>query len=172
MSPRRTSPVVVVGATRILRPAVERLVASATPVVGVARTRGDLTAMADGLGPGFTPLGVDATERAFAARIRVASGVVAYAPATGEPVLQALRSVSAGPVVLVVTSGVAEPGPVDWTVADLPPAPGVRRLVLGWAQRRWHSPEEISSAALDLLAAESDEDRVLGAVRPWQDRPA
>ncbi|NED87837.1 hypothetical protein G3I76_48120, partial [Streptomyces sp. SID11233] len=53
---------------------------------------------------------------------------------------------------------------------------GSRRLVLGWHSAsgvtRWHTPEDISAAALALLDAPAPADAVLGEVRPWSARPA
>ncbi|WP_157520726.1 hypothetical protein [Herbidospora daliensis] len=68
-------------------------------------------------------------------------------------------------VVQVLTSVYAAPDGPE------PPLPGRPRLILGWhPSGRWHTPEEVSTAALAL--AESGDDAVLGVTRPWGDRPA
>ncbi|WP_156045491.1 hypothetical protein [Herbidospora cretacea] len=68
-------------------------------------------------------------------------------------------------VVQVLTSVYAAPD------RPQPPLPGRPRLILGWHPTgRWHTPEEISAAALEL--AFSGNDAVLGVTRPWGERPA
>ncbi len=79
--------------------------------------------------------------------------------------------------VLVLTSAAADPALVgaDFDLRALPPAPAPawRRLILGWVQdgsvARWHTPEEISAAAVRVL--DSGFEEMLGAVRPWHRRP-
>ena len=78
-------------------------------------------------------------------------------------------------MVCLLTSAAARPvrdEPFDLASVEVPE--GCRRLVLGWAEdegaARWHSPEEISAAALDVLF--TGHGRVLGVVRPWDRRPA
>lgn len=164
-------PVAVVGATGVLRPAAERLVERGVRVVGVARTIAALEAMRGALGDLFSPHPADTTAGCPELPLRLA-GALAYGPAVGGRTVAALREATDGTVVLVLTSAAARPGREEWSVTDLPPMPGVRRLVLGWtASGRWHDATAISEAALDLLGADSDEDRVLGVVRPWAGRP-
>lgn len=49
------------------------------------------------------------------------------------------------------------------------------RLLLGWSDEgvatRWHTPDEISEAALESLEAADGSELTLGALRPWRDRP-
>jgi hypothetical protein len=80
----------------------------------------------------------------------------------------------AGRVMVVATSRWAAPG------APAPPwagMPGVMVLQLGWAAQgerdsRWHTPEEVSAAAMTELAAPwTPRTVVLGTVRPWSARP-
>ncbi len=103
-----------------------------------------------------------------------------YAPFAGQATLRVVRVAVVGPVVQLVTSAVAEPthGDEPFDVAELPPplrpsvaSPGEWwRVVLGWRpDRRWHSPEEISGAGLQSVVQRRD--LLLGAVRPWSDRP-
>jgi hypothetical protein len=169
--PAVTSPVVVVGATGVLRPAAELLVARGTPVLGVARTATGLAALGEVLGALFEPHPFDGVVPLELA-VRP-SGAIVYGPAVGDATIGALRQATDGPTVLVLTSAAAAPGPERWTVADLPPSPGVRRLVLGWTEDgAWHDAAAISAAAVDLLDAPVDQDRVLGVVRPWSGRPS
>ncbi|MFI7386225.1 hypothetical protein [Streptomyces sp. NPDC049813] len=226
--------VLVVGATRILRPAVDALSDRATRVTAVARSAADLRALARGREGRITPLAVDVTtggfDRALADTAGHAplTGAVVYAPAVPPGELAArVGPYVAGPVVVLVTSewaapgrggarlgaGVAEQGAAHvgsacWSPDDLPVearsgAPG-RLLVLGWRDdgparsgsarpgsarpgsaglgparpgsagggTRWHTPQEISAAALASLDADDDRDALLGAVRPWSMRPA
>jgi len=97
--------------------------------------------------------------------------------------LAVLRAAVPGPLVAVLPSAAAAPPTV---IADVQPALAARLavagvpagelrvLLLGWAAptagpTRWHSPAEVSRAALECLDDPST--RVLGVVRPWADRP-
>ncbi|MEU6674256.1 hypothetical protein [Streptomyces sp. NPDC046925] len=183
--------VLVIGATRILRPAVTALTTRAVPVLAVARSAPDLRELADEQPGRVTPLAADVTADGFCADLRAAAartpltGALVYAPAVPPGKLaQLVRPVVAGPLVLLVTSEWAAPsrsstGIEPWTPNDLPAearsgAAG-RLLVLGWhgegRTARWHSPQEISAAALALLDAPVGRDTVLGALRPWAARP-
>ena len=147
------SAVLVVGATGILAPAADALRARGLSVLGVARSGADLSA--------------DATTPAFVSVLpdRL-GGALVYGPAVTWDVVAAVAARSDGAVVHVLTSAWAAPE------VSPPPAPdGVRRLVLGWRpDRTWHSPEEVSAAALALWDSAGAPD-VLGVVRPWSDRP-
>lgn len=192
---RATAPkggqVLIVGATRILRPAVATLSERAGSVTAVARSAADLGDLAAAYPGRVTPLAADATAHDFDAVLRAAAerapltGAVVYAPAVAPGTLAALvGAVVAGPVVVIATSKWAAPAASGtdtdaWTPDDLPAAARSeapsRRLVLGWRgtgeAARWHTPPEISAAALALLDAPADRDAVLGTVRPWSSRP-
>ena len=78
---------------------------------------------------------------------------------------ESIRAATAGRCVLVRPSAAADPH----TGAGIVPAD---TLQLGWtedAPHRWHTPDEVSIAALAVLA--DGEPRTLGTVRPWSDRP-
>jgi nucleoside-diphosphate-sugar epimerase len=170
--------VLVVGATRILRPAVEQLAAAGHDVVAVARDADDLAGLA-ATSPGrITACPADWSDPpAFAAALfgRRFDHALAYCPDAPQASLSTLRDCVDGPSVRVVTSAAARPavsGTEPFDPSRLPPVPPPwHRLVLGWTpERRWHTPAEVSAAALDTLRAEQD--RILGTVRPWSDRPA
>ncbi|MGY0021553.1 hypothetical protein ACVHNB_21655 [Streptomyces sp. YJ-C3] len=183
--------VLIVGATRILRPAVTALSERAVSVTAVARSAAGLRELADEHPGRVIPLAADATAHGFGSVLRSAAerapltGAVVYAPAVPPGTLAELvGSVVAGPVVVLATSECAAPAESgtdagEWTPNDLPAAArsgtASRLLVLGWhaggAATRWHTPREISAAALALLDAPTDRDTVLGTVRPWSSRP-
>lgn len=160
--------VLVVGASGILAPAAAKLATTdgGAPVTGIGRVRP--------MPSGVEVVAVDARDaaalrRALGAR-RWARAVV-YAPAVTDASLPVLRAAVDGPVVLVRTSAEATPPPEE---PEAPaPEPGPWTLQLGWATgaggARWHTPEEISDAALAVLRDGAG--RTLGAVRPWADRP-
>ncbi|MEU6441725.1 hypothetical protein [Streptomyces sp. NPDC047046] len=186
--------VLVVGATRVLRPAVRALTARGTPVTAVARGAGALAELAAECGPLVRALAADAQGPGFARALRDAGGpdgfggALVYTPALPAPLAEELIQ---GTRVLLLPSRWAAPGAARtdrgataqpsgspaWTPGELPPdTAGSRRLVLGWRSAsgttRWHTPEEISAAALSLLDAPAPADAVLGEVRPWSARPA
>ncbi|MFE6886868.1 hypothetical protein [Streptomyces sp. NPDC057694] len=181
----------VVGATRILRPAVTALSERAVSVTAVARSAADLRELADEYPDLVTPLVADVTAPDVGAVLRAAAerapltGAVVYAPAVPPGALADLvGAVVPGPVVVLATSEWAvptEPGTDagEWTPNDLPAQArsgvAARMLVLGWHEgeqaARWHTPDEISAAALALLDAPVDRNAVLGTVRPWSSRP-
>ncbi|WP_306317006.1 MULTISPECIES: hypothetical protein [unclassified Streptomyces] len=193
--------VLVVGATRILRPAVTALSGRAVSVTAVARSTADLRELADEHPGRVSALAADVTAPDFRSVLRGTAerapltGAVVYAPALPPGTLAELvGSVVVGPVVVLATSEWAAPSPSGadegagadtdvWTPNDLPAGARSgavsRLLVLGWheggpaprRQTRWHTPHEISAAALDLLGAPADRDMTLGAVRPWTSRP-
>ncbi|MEV0845068.1 hypothetical protein AB0J21_04120 [Streptomyces sp. NPDC049954] len=185
--------VLVVGATRVLRPAVGTLAARGASVTAVARTAGELDALARESPGDVRPLAADATADDFGARLRRAggpagfTGALVYAPALPPRAVtgQVAASLDAGPLVLILTSEWAAPGngapaSAAWAPHLLPagarPGDACRPLVLGWRGTgpavRWHTPEEISAAALALLDDPRGTDAVLGEVRPWTARPS
>ena len=162
----------MVGATGILRPAVASLVAAGRPVVAVARTRASLDELA---GPLVTGLAADrAALPDPGGLVAGCSAALVYAPALDDPSVPAVAAAIPGTVVHVVTSAVATPRFPDepWDPGELTSSPleNVVRLVLGWTRPgRWHTPEEVSAAALGTL--DRRRDCVLGVLRPWSDRP-
>jgi hypothetical protein len=90
-----------------------------------------------------------------------------YCPTAPVRAVAAMRAAVTGRVVHLLTSAAVTP---PSTIEDLPDDGSVH-VVLGWtADRRWHTPDELSAAALDALRTGAD--AVLGKVRPWSDRPA
>ncbi|RKS72490.1 hypothetical protein CLV35_2734 [Motilibacter peucedani] len=164
--PRR---ILVVGATRVLRPAVLRLADDGWRVVAVARTGDELERLADERRGSIAPLAADRT-RTKELRARLTSAgtldaALVYAPGAPAALLAVLRRAVSGPVVQLLTSAAAAP---DGLMPAAPAQPW-HQVVLGWRDGRWHTPEEVSAAALTALAEERDV--VLGAVRPWAERP-
>ncbi len=154
--------VLVVGATGILRPAAATLAAEGHRVTGVARDASTLPA-------GVAGLAADATD-AFALASALGDDTwdraIVYCPTTSAQSLSVLHSAVTGSVVRVRTSDAAAPGSPDPLVE-----PDV--LLLGWESTaqgsRWHTPAEVSAAALDVF--ETGQSRMLGVVTPWSDRP-
>jgi hypothetical protein len=176
--------VLVVGATGILRPAVERLLHDSRPVLAVARNQDELELLRVPGGPEtLTTLAYDAKRDQFVdaltEQMRVGgvtlSDALIYRPATTADVVQRVTPLVTGMTLELLPSAYAKPTGEDaWTVDDLPTAYDRHaRLVLGWKRidgvSTWHTAEEISAAALRQLAQPSD--RVLGVVSPWADRP-
>lgn len=164
------------GATGVLRPAVEALSRRGDEVLAVARRPAPLAELAAATGAAV--LAVDLSRPDLAPEVvPAADAALVYRPAVGDPALQLLTRRIRDRGVLVVTSAAADPAlaGADFDLRALPPAPAAawRRLVLGWAHdgpvTRWHTPEEISAAAVRVL--DSGREEVLGAVRPWQRRP-
>jgi hypothetical protein len=152
--------VLVIGATGILAPAAEALRERGARVIGVSRAGG----FADG-----DDVAVDARDAAAmsaALQERTWTDAVAYGPAVSDASLAWVRRATPGRCVEVRTSAAADPAlgilivPTD-------------TLQLGWhageSGNGWHDPEEVSAAALEVLA--DGRGRILGAVRPWSDRP-
>ena len=173
-----TRRILVVGATGALRPAALTLASSWATVVAWALRQESLDALvADARGP-VEPVAVDysdaATTAATVAELGPFDAALLYCPsASQEAVAFFVRSVD-GPVVCLLMSAVAAPvsdEPFDLASVAVPD--GCRRLVLGWVEAaagpRWHTPEEISAAALEVLF--TGQERLLGVVRPWSDRP-
>ncbi|MEO5921729.1 MAG: hypothetical protein ABIQ01_11375 [Pseudolysinimonas sp.] len=155
--------VLVVGATGILRPAVEALAARGDDVTGVSRG-------VAGIPDGVRALAVDARDReALAATLggRSWDRAIVYRNVVRAESLPEIELRVEGRLVLVRTSDPADPARGEPTERS-----GV--LQLGWTDdgsggTRWHTREEISAAALAVL--EDGEYRMLGVVRPWRDRP-
>ena len=148
--------VLVIGSTGIFAPAAAALRARGDHVIGVslhgagdsigvdARDRGSLTAALEG---------------------HTWDDALVYGPAVSVQSLGFVRGATPGRCVHVRTTGAADPALGVLTVPD-------DTLQLGWKDAgayRWHTPAEVSSAALDVLA--DGRARTLGLVRPWEGRP-
>lgn len=183
-----TGAVLVVGGTAILRPAVVALRAAGRVVAVLSRSRDRLVALPAGtagvVGDLADPAGLAPV---LAAPGHLSAGL-AYLPdaagAEGVPALAVLRAAVDGPLVVILTTAAAAAGPerpvdLDAIAANLRrrlvAAGDLRLLLLGWrpmrtgAPARWHTPAEISAAALECL--DDPTPRLLGVVRPWTDRP-
>jgi hypothetical protein len=169
----------VVGGTGILRPAALALAAQGRRVTVLARGARDEP------GTGLSGAPADATDMmalaaaldaAIAARGPLALALV-YAPFAPAAAQAAVARRVPGTLVHVLTSRWSAPG-VDPGERDAwaPDGPGpTRRLLLGWAVEadgttRWHTPAEVSAAALSA-AHSAQRESALGALRPWSDRP-
>ncbi|MFC8226373.1 hypothetical protein [Streptomyces sp. NPDC057287] len=189
---RRPAHLLVVGATGALLPAVRAATALGDTVTALARTATALRDLERRTGGRSRPLPRDyrapglREDLARASREIPFTGALLYCPLATPSTVRALTAAVPPdrPVVLLLTSAHAAPdsGAADglpWSPARLPPAarptPGCRLLVLGWRTEpdgaRWHTPEEISGAALRVLDAAPAGDAVLGCVRPWSSRP-
>lgn len=153
-------PVLIVGASGILAPAAAAFVARGVPVAGIGLTRA--------MPAGVEAIHVDATD---ADALRAALGdrrwsaAIVYEPAVSSDSIGVVSG-AADRVVRVRTSGAVDPAHGEAEVPE-----GV--LQLGWTAgpdpARWHTPEEVSAAALEVLA--DGMARTLGEIRPWERRP-
>jgi hypothetical protein len=125
---------------------------------------------------GLVPVVADLTDvasvRRALGRLPRLDAAVMYAPLADQVVHQMLCAAVDGPIVELLTSRWADPSRGDVALDDL--SSGGTALLLGWSRlpsgaSRWHSPTEISDAALEVLS--TGRPRQLGAVRPWSDRP-
>jgi saccharopine dehydrogenase-like NADP-dependent oxidoreductase len=153
--------VLVVGASGILAPAAETLARRGVRVTGIGRSRSMPSAV--------EPILVDASDAVALAAVlgdRRWSAALVYDPAVSEASMRVITRAVSGEIVRVRTSAAADPALGE---LHLP----AHTLLLGWAEgeevTRWHRPDEVSEAALQVLA--DGEPRVLGAVRPWGRRP-
>ncbi|ALE04816.1 hypothetical protein AL755_03815 (plasmid) [Arthrobacter sp. ERGS1:01] len=162
----------------MLRPAVDELVRGGSTVIAVARSAADLQILAAEHPGTVTGIAVDYRDADRFLRLlqsvhTPASAAIVYIPSAEPAALSTLRSLVRGPVVQVLTSHVADPaGGEPFTFENLPQPPGQPwyRLVLGWSKTgAWHSPDEISAAAVAVLRQKRDGQ--LGELRPWTDRP-
>jgi len=168
----------VVGGTRILRPAAAELVGRTWQVTVLARGAthdppGRFAAPVDARDAEALAAALDA---AIAARGPFALALV-YAPFAPAAAMVAIAARVPGRLVHVLTSRWGAPDS-DRRVRDVwaPDGAGAtQRLTLGWTRAgdatRWHTPDEVSRGVLDLVedgAAEA----TLGALRPWSARPA
>jgi hypothetical protein len=154
--------VLVVGASGILAPAASALVERGAAVTGISRGRHAPA--------GVNGLHVDAHDLpALDAALGAArwTAAIVYAPAVTAQTLPRVAEAVDGRVVHVRTSAAADPA------LGIEPALVPDVLLLGWVDdggsTRWHTPQEVSDAALEVLADGAS--RILGTVRPWERRP-
>ncbi|WP_341935774.1 hypothetical protein MRBLWO14_001445 [Microbacterium sp. LWO14-1.2] len=152
--------VLIVGAGGILAPAAAALVARGAAVTGVGRSR----AMPQGVLPVFVDAQVSEDLDRALGRRRWSAAIV-YLPAVSDASAARIAEAVDGRLVRVRMSAAADPASGEFTLpADT--------LQLGWTDEtrpRWHTPDEVSAAALAVF--EDGASRVLGAVRPWERRP-
>jgi hypothetical protein len=182
--------VLVVGGTGILRPAVRALAAENRTIGVVSRDTARVTALAEecarnGAAGALIPIEGDyrlvprfdvAIFRTVAAYGPFSDALV-YVSDAPEAALDALAPHVRSRLILVLTSRFAAPDRPKGRAAY--PVPGgvspdrLAYLLLGWHVgpdgSRWHTPEEVSAAALTVLR--SGGDARLGVVRPWGERP-
>ncbi|QKJ18277.1 hypothetical protein [Microbacterium hominis] len=148
--------VLVIGATGILAPAASRLSERGIHVVGISRKGREGTVAVDAHdSDALTEALADATWDA----------AMVYEPAVSQKSLAYIHGATPGRCVVVRTSAAADPARGTLVIPR-------DTLQLGWTAdtpHRWHTPSEVSAAALDVLA--DGQPRTLGTVRPWQDRP-
>ena len=152
----------MVGGTGILAPAAAALVASGSAVTVVGRggrpaPPGSELREADAR---------DASALASALGEREWDRALVYGGAIAEDAVGVVRSRVAGRCVTVRTSAAVDPALGEPRIpSDV--------LQLGWTAdvpARWHTPEEVSAAAIEVLA--DGEPRILGVIRPWGGRPS
>lgn len=128
---------------------------------------------------GVRPVAADLTDlEAMQAALRNTprfSAALVYAPRAAPGVRELIAQHVDGRLVELLTSQWAAPEDTDRPDAIDPAAldsVGVP-LLLGWTADtgvpRWHTPSEISAAALEVLV--HGRPAVLGTVRPWHTRP-
>ncbi|MFF2486049.1 hypothetical protein ACFVSU_06595 [Microbacterium sp. NPDC058062] len=148
--------VLVIGSTGILAPAAFALFERGDRVLGVSRGGAEGSIAVDARDAGALSNALEAADW---------DDAVAYGPAVSDASLRFVRAATTGRCVLVRTSSAADPALGILIVPR-------DTLQLGWtaeSEPRWHTPDEVSAAALDVLA--DGEPRTLGTVRPWSDRP-
>jgi hypothetical protein len=169
----------VVGGTGILRPAVETLEGRGWQVTVLARGVTDEPPhrFAAAVDAADAPaLGV-ALDDAISARGPFGLALV-YAPFAPASSMAAIAERISSHLIYVLTTEWEAPG-ADRAERDAwaPHGAGglTQRVTLGWTQGsegpRWHTPEEVSQAALDAIER-STREITLGTLRPWSDRPS
>lgn len=148
--------VLVIGSTGILGPAAAAFGARGDGVIGVSR---------HGAGGSIAVDAADARALADALDGRDWDDALVYRPAVSDASLGFVRAATPGRCVQVRTTAAADPA---LGILVIPRD----TLQLGWTadpEHPWHTPAEVSCAALEVLA--DGQPRTLGAVRPWSDRP-
>lgn len=172
--------VLVVGASGILAPLALELAARGDEVVAVGREPSGLARLTSSAANGAVrAIAADTTSKDDIRRVIDAAPydhAIMYAPAVPPTMRPRLLERVVGRAVLVLTSAAADPQEAPaWhdAVAAARPRPGDAVVLLGWAQdrgaARWHTPAEVSAAALRALDA--GQDSILGEIRPWNERP-
>ncbi|HEX4812264.1 MAG TPA: hypothetical protein VFV66_05875 [Nonomuraea sp.] len=178
--------VLVIGGTGILAPAVETLAERGTVVSVVSRSAARVAALRDGLaaaaGARVNGVIADVTgPPALAAALDEAAGTcgpiglaLVYQPfAPPEAWDTLVPRVNDLLVAVLVSAYAAEDAPSPPLRDGRHGRLLVRYLLLGWHRDadgvRWHTPEEVSAAAVGV--ADRRFSAVLGAVRPWTERP-
>ncbi len=174
--------VLLTAVTGMLEPAARTLLERGDRVLVVGRSAERVHA-AFGAPAGLLVAEADWTDEAALARALSAhpppDAALLYLPELASDAGAAVRSAAAG--VELLPSAYA--GPADdgaalrrWRQAH----PGLRPLVLGWHaptarenEARWHTPREISTAAVSALDGpdQASSAPTLGAVRPWTQHP-
>lgn len=194
----------VIGGTGILSPAVRVLLDRGSRVSVVSRSGRGVPPRADAVVADVTEVAALDAALDLAIGERGSLGLaLAYQPFAPAGAWTALAARVGGPLVALLTSVHAAPRD-----APAPPLPAgavegaeVRHLLLGWhppgagLPARWHTPREISAAALEVAGAAGESagglglasgtgaqggapvpgmpkrPAVLGVVRPWEGRP-
>jgi hypothetical protein len=179
----------VVGGAGILRPAALALLGGGHAVTATARTHASLDSLmraaagcpgeAYGIAGDYDRPGALALALANAVAARGAFDLaLVYAPGHALLARAALAAHPPAIMVDILTSGHGAPGigEGDRRRAAARGRERSVRLLLGWVAdsggTRWHTPEEVSAAALSASRAPDGSELVLGALRPWRDRPA
>lgn len=196
--PKHTLPpgrALVVGGTRILAPAVQRLSRHGWQVDVVTRNRG----WSPRPGTAATAVVTDATDASRWGGALTSSApssgwdlAIAYMPFAPASSWTVVADHVRGPLVAVLTSRVANPVSDGSGLPHLGGPASIRVLLLGWHREddvsSWHSPEQISRAAVNVALGEPPTasvatrgplfeavpdvpGTVLGHIRPWSDRP-
>jgi hypothetical protein len=179
----------VVGGAGILRPAALALLREGHAVTATARTHASLDSLVRAAAgcPGEVYGIAGDYDRPGALALALASAVAArgafdlalvYTPGPAPLARAALAAHAPAVIVDILTSGHGAPG-VGESDRRRTAAGGRERsvrLLLGWVAdahvTRWHTPEEVSAAALSASHAADGSELVLGVLRPWRDRPA
>jgi hypothetical protein len=179
----------VVGGAGILRPAALALLREGHAVTATARTQASLDSLgraaegcpgeAYGIAGDYARPGALALALASAVAARGAFDLaLVYVPGHAPLARAALAEHPPAIMVDILTSGHGAPGVGEGDRRRAAARGRERsvRLLLGWVAdpcgTRWHTPEEVSAAALSASRAPDGSELVLGALRPWHDRPA
>lgn len=172
--------VLVLGASGILAPVVGVCTSRGHTVVAVGRSQERLSSLRSRGTGALQLVSADAGSGAGLGQV-VAAGpfdaAVLYGPAVPARHRAVLLEQVHGRAVIVVTSEAADPSRASGPPAALAASrdrEGDAVVLLGWSAEprgpRWHTPREVSAAAIEAL--DTGDDVVVGQVRPWEQRPA